>query len=813
MGAVWYRAQAILRRRAPGTILLILAVALPAGVVMASVVGAARTRDALPAFLAANEGYDTVVFADPSPDVDEVLDEIEALPSWDVSQRIGAVVAAVRDGAQWVAVVPTATVTGRPYVDQERPLVVEGRLPDPNRADEAAVNEDFAVALGLRAGDRFDLRTITPAGLGPIMGAQADPRDPDGEDLTMTVAGIIRRPGDLRTSVDQVNETVGSDSWFIGVGPAFVERFGDRLANFGFGIAGRVEPGGREELTAEVGAFGRDDVAVSFSNESAALVASVGRGIDFEANAVLLFALIVTLAAIAFVGQAISRQVDTDLDDDDALRGIGLDRRRRAGVPLVRSTLIALSGACGAVVVAIAVSAFFPFGLARQATLDRGVQVDPLPLALGGLTVLVLVVGWATAAAWRLTRSGAADRSTVRSERPARSAGAVAAAAGASVTLAAGVRLALERGQGRTAVPVVGALVATTAGVLMLCAVLVFGASLDHLVNTPEEQGWTWDTVVGNFNNADEARRGAQELRDNPAVDSFAGYTAGPVLLDGQEVYTLILGPGDPSVGPEALDGRMPTADDEVAMGVETLAALDRSVGDTVTAEVGGSGAPARDFRVVGTTLLPAGLDTELTFGTGAVVTLAGARETMGGPVEAVYPDQFLVELADDADPAEALDTLGRDFGEGSLEPKPAADVANLERVQGLPRLLAALVGLFALGTLTNVLVTSVRRRRRDFGTFAAIGFRRRQLAGTVCWQATTFAVVAVLVGVPLGTAAGRTVWMLVMDTIGSTTAPTFPGTALAAVAVGAIFAANLIALVPARSAARTRPAQVLRSD
>jgi ABC-type antimicrobial peptide transport system permease subunit len=106
-----------------------------------------------------------------------------------------------------------------------------------------------------------------------------------------------------------------------------------------------------------------------------------------------------------------------------------------------------------------------------------------------------------------------------------------------------------------------------------------------------------------------------------------------------------------------------------------------------------------------------------------------------------------------------------------------------------------------------------VRRRRRELGTYAAIGFRRGQLASTVAWQATTFAVIAVVIGLPLGVAAGRTVWILVMGTIGTTTAPTVAGAALAAVAVGAVIAANLVALVPARSAARTRPTAVLRSE
>lgn len=812
MSAVWYRARAILRQRLAGTLVLIAVVALPAGVVLASVAGAARMREALPDFVAYNRAYDTLVFADPSPDLQQVLDQVRALPDWEVSEQVGAVVVSVRDGDHWVAVVPAAYVDGRPHVDQERPLVVEGRLPGPTRAAEVAVNEDFARDLGLHAGDTFALRTFTPAGLPAMTSGQAS-RDPDGEDLTMTVAGVIRRPADLRTSLSQQAEDLGSDSWYVGVGPAFVRRFGDRLANFGFGVAGRVTPGRQDDLADAISALGRDDLALRSTNESAELVSSIGRGIDFEANALRLFALIAAIAGAAFVGQAIGRQVFGDLDDDEASRSLGVDRRHRVAVPLVRSAIVAAGGAIGAVMLATALSPVFPIGLARQATLDPGVRVDRLTLGVGATALLVFVLGWAAIDAWRLTGDGRARADRPRSERPATSLSAVAARAGAPVSVTAGVRLALERGRGRTAVPVVGALLTTTAGVLVLCGVLVFASGLDHLVTTPVEQGWNWDSAVGNFNSTAEARAGAQALRANPDIASFNGYTASPVQIDGHEVYSLVLGPGDPALGPPVIDGRLPGSDDETAVGTQTLAALDKGIGDTLTAQVPGTPGGPREFRIVGTVVLPAGLDTELSLGRGAVVTLAGARATVGGGPEAVIPQEFLVRFAEGVTPAQAADSLRPAFGDGSPGPRPASDVTNLQRVQRMPRVLALLVGLLALGTLANVLVTSVRRRRRDLATYAAIGFRRRQLAATVAWQATTFALLALVAGVPLGLAAGRTVWTLVANSIGSTTDPVVPTALLALVVVGTLVAANLIAALPARAAARTRPAQILRSE
>jgi ABC-type lipoprotein release transport system permease subunit len=147
------------------------------------------------------------------------------------------------------------------------------------------------------------------------------------------------------------------------------------------------------------------------------------------------------------------------------------------------------------------------------------------------------------------------------------------------------------------------------------------------------------------------------------------------------------------------------------------------------------------------------------------------------------------------------------------LTPKPHGDVRNLQRVANLPGLLAGLVALLALGTVTHTLVTSVRRRRRDLAVLKALGFTRGQVAATVCWQATTFAVVALAVGLPLGVAAGRWAWQLTADTLGVHSSPVVPLAAMAAAAAGTVLAANLVAAVPGRAASRLRPAVALRSE
>jgi ABC-type lipoprotein release transport system permease subunit len=112
-----------------------------------------------------------------------------------------------------------------------------------------------------------------------------------------------------------------------------------------------------------------------------------------------------------------------------------------------------------------------------------------------------------------------------------------------------------------------------------------------------------------------------------------------------------------------------------------------------------------------------------------------------------------------------------------------------------------------------HALVTAVWRRRRDLALLKTLGFDRRQVRATIAWQATTLAVVGLLVGVPLGTVVGRLAWGVVASGLGVATDATVPALVVLVLAPAALIVANLIAVLPARAAARTRPALVLRSE
>ena len=87
------------------------------------------------------------------------------------------------------------------------------------------------------------------------------------------------------------------------------------------------------------------------------------------------------------------------------------------------------------------------------------------------------------------------------------------------------------------------------------------------------------------------------------------------------------------------------------------------------------------------------------------------------------------------------------------------------------------------------------------------------QIRGTVAWQATTLAIVGIVVGVPLGVLVGRAIWLVVARNLGIEQYVPIPWLAIAITAVAAVALANVLALFPARRAARLRPAVALAAE
>jgi ABC-type lipoprotein release transport system permease subunit len=126
---------------------------------------------------------------------------------------------------------------------------------------------------------------------------------------------------------------------------------------------------------------------------------------------------------------------------------------------------------------------------------------------------------------------------------------------------------------------------------------------------------------------------------------------------------------------------------------------------------------------------------------------------------------------------------------------------------------LGTVLAVLAVGTLAHVLLTSVRRRRRDLAVLKTLGLTRPEVLRLVAWQATALAAAALLIGVPLGVIAGRQAWAFFANAAGVDARPDVPLSLVLLAVPVTLLLANVIAALPGWTAARLRPATVLHAE
>jgi hypothetical protein len=140
------------------------------------------------------------------------------------------------------------------------------------------------------------------------------------------------------------------------------------------------------------------------------------------------------------------------------------------------------------------------------------------------------------------------------------------------------------------------------------------------------------------------------------------------------------------------------------------------------------------------------------------------------------------------------------------------AEIVNYASTGATPVVLAAGLAVGAVAALALTLQSSVRRRRRDLAILKTLGFTRRQLAAAIACQAAVAGLVGVVVGLPVGIAAGRWLWILFARDIHAVPHPTVPAS-LTLVGLGAVALVLIVATLPGRSAAHTPAGLNLRAE
>jgi hypothetical protein len=473
------------------------------------------------------------------------------------------------------------------------------------------------------------------------------------------------------------------------------------------------------------------------------------------------------------------------------------------------------STGAAATLLAVAVSPLFPVGLARIADPSLGIRADGAVVVIGALATVIATVVCAAPAARRAAAAPMAPARPVAAGRvPRRPAAATATSGIGNVSALLGVRLAVQPGAGKTAVPIRSTIASAVIGVAALTAAIVFSASLGHLLASPRQYGVTWDADVQNVNQTGIAPVIGAVARD-PQVTAWAtAYAGAPLEVDGVRADAIAISPGHGgSFLPAPTAGRLPQAPDEIALGARTLRTIRSHVGATVTVSLAGF-RPA-ELKVVGSAVFPT-LSDKLGLEYGSTVTVTGLRHLLPRGVPFPPFDNLLVRFRPRAGVQAGVDALaGRVSRDGPFNvsgPATPTDLVNFGRVQDLPFLLGMALGLLALVTIVHLLLTAVRRRRRDFAILRVIGLTRGQVRATVGWQAATLACAALVIGGPAGVLLGRAAWRVFAGQLGILPVVAVPWPSLTAMAAIALAVAVAAAAVPGESAARSAPATILRS-
>ncbi|MGH8777230.1 MAG: FtsX-like permease family protein [Jiangellaceae bacterium] len=684
------------------------------------------------------------------------------------------------------------------FRDVERPAILAGRLADPTRADEAVVTSAYLRTHGRRVGDTMSLRLYQPQTVDLLA---EDPMLPaDGPTVEVRIVGVVRSAllGDAPGAPGLLIPSAGLFEHYaanlLGTSGSVIPH---GLAHLDGGPA--AMPGLRDGLTRVAGT----DVNVWEMYDTRRFIQ---RTTGFEANTLLVLALVAGVAALVLVGQAMLRHVAASVADLHVLRALGLAPAASIRAAAVGPTIAAVVGAAAGAAAAVVASAWFPVGSAALFEPSPGFDIDTAVIAVGLVAVPILAyagAAFSVRSAFRaLGRAELARRSTVAD---------ALSRFGLPVPLVVGVRYALEPGRGRASLPVRPALAGSVVGVVGVLAAFTISSGVDDALTNPARFGQAHQLeVILGYEGADTVP--AEEMLDVIAADeqvtalndsrvAVAAHGSGAVT-----VYTF-----DPVGSPldvVVTEGRLPSSGAEIMLAPYTAEAMGAGIGDIVEL----TGSHARELAVSGLGFVPEAAENY--YVTGAWVTRAGHDALFDGFSMRVAH----VALVPGADPAAVQARMSQESAallgvEMPFSEPIAPDLSQLIQVKALPQFLAAFLFVLAVVAVGHAVAVAGRRRRKELGVLRALGLSRGQCRCVLRTQATVLLLSGLLAGIPLGVALGRTVWRYVAElTPVQYVPPTAPLALLLALPV-ALVVANLLAAWPAHLAAGMRPAEILRAE
>ena len=297
------------------------------------------------------------------------------------------------------------------------------------------------------------------------------------------------------------------------------------------------------------------------------LANSIATSIDPQAVGWWILTGLAALVGVIVLAQALARQAAMEADEYPVLGSLGATRRQLFRLTMART--LRSPPRCGGGCCSLRCSpCSSPSARRGSPTPTRG--STSTVLLLGGAAVALAVV--VVLGLWPAIRASRAVRSAEGPGlRPSRIVAAVSAS-GAPPSAVIGIRNALERGRGRSAVPVGSALVGAVLAVAVLCGAAVFGASLTRLTSTPALYGQDFDAwISANATGTQAATEQLLAAVQRPGITAILAGVSGAVSIDGTLVDALA---GQTLRGPYVMTttaGVVPAAPGNVLLGTKTM--------------------------------------------------------------------------------------------------------------------------------------------------------------------------------------------------------------------------------------------------
>ncbi len=711
---------------------------------------------------------------------------------------------------------PPTYIGGSQYLTLDRATLVSGHLFNPRRPDEALINKQAALEMGVHVGSVIRVPFYSDKQLN-----SSNYNGPPYRFPKITIVGEIV----INSTViqDEIN-ALGSS--VVLLSPNLTAQLETCCAYY-TGTAVKIRGGAANESRVRNEVAKVDPISKFGLSGGGSVAQALAKGqqeIRPEAIALGVFGLIAGIAVLLIGGLTIGRILRAGAAEAATLKALGANSAMVLGAELIGVSFAVITGALLAVALAISLSPLAPLGPVRFVYPYRGVSFDWTVLGFGALALVVTLGSMALWLGRQQLRLLRRERrvNLLRDSWVTR----VTTTTGVPLPLATGLRFALKSDRGANAAPVRSAILGAILAVVVLVTTVTFGASLDTLVSHPSLYGWNWNyALLSGF--AGEENLPAPQVTTmfdhDHFVASWSGANFVQAQLDGQPVEMMAEQPRA-RVAPPLLSGHGVEAANQVVLGEATLAALHKRVGDTVTFNNGKT--KSTTLTIVGTatmTPIAKGLD----MGIGAVVDTSDFTAALLNSQESSIPgpQAVLIRLRSGVNTHSALrsiheiiyklNRIANDQGNagGVVAQLLPSEIVNYRTMGTTPAILGGGLALGAVAALALTLVASVRRRRRELALLKTLGFVRRQLALAVAWQSSIAVAIGVVIGVPVGILFGRVLWNLFAHEIDAVPMPSVPGLVIVSIVVGAIVLANVVAAVPGRMAARTSTALVLREE